>query len=293
MINYSVLAVGMNTVSKEKSLIQDKLKRKSITLDIASIKDPVFTIKDGVIGVEINKRDLKSYDYVWIQSGWNTTHMAYLLHICLKFLNIPHNKPNIHTTKLSDIFSLASQGIQVPNTFFHNGLRINSQKELEILRICKFPCIYKTALGSFGTDVFLIDKRESIKQNIQDNRKFSRFIFQKYIPNDFDYRVIIANGKPVSICKRIRINDKYRNNVALGAREEFVNIKKISKDILDTAINATKALKLNWAGVDIVTSKITGKNYVLEVNRRPGLTQNSLETICAYNYVKQLAKFYR
>ena len=293
MINYSVLAVGMNTVSKEKQLIQDKLKRKSITLDIASIKDPVFTIKDGVIGVEINKKDLKSYDYVWIQSGWNTTHMAYLLHICLRFLNIPHNKPNIHTTKLSDIFSLASQGIQVPNTFFHNGLRINSQKELEILEICKFPCIYKTALGSFGTDVFLIDRRESIKQNIRDNRKFSRFIFQKYIPNDFDYRVIIANGKPVSICKRIRTNDKYRNNVALGAREEFVNIKKISKDILDTAIKATKVLNLNWAGVDIVTSKTTGKNYVLEVNRRPGLTQNSLETICAYNYVKHLAKFYR
>jgi len=288
MINYSVLAVGMNTVSKEKQLIQDKLKRKSITLDIASIKDPVFTIKDGVIGVEINKKDLKSYDYVWIQSGWNTTHMAYLLHICLRFLNIPHNKPNIHTTKLSDIFSLASQGIQVPNTFFHNGLRINSQKELEILEICKFPCIYKTALGSFGTDVFLIDRRESIKQNIRDNRKFSRFIFQKYIPNDFDYRVIIANGKPVSICKRIRTNDKYRNNVALGAVEEFISVEDTPKEVIEIAVEASKALKLNWAGVDIVTDNKTDKNYVLEVNRRPGLTEKSTEVGALYQYIKAL-----
>jgi glutathione synthase/RimK-type ligase-like ATP-grasp enzyme len=283
----------MNTISKEKTFIQDKLKKKNITLDIASIKDPTFTIIDGVIGLEINEKKLSSYDYVWIQSGWNTTHIAYLLHICLNFLHIPHNLPNINSTKISDIFSLASQGIPIPNTFFRHGLKIDERSEQDIHKICQFPCIYKTALGSLGTDVFLIEEKGDIKQNIEDNRKYSRFIFQKYIPNDFDYRIIISNGKPASICRRVRTNDKYRNNTALGAIEDFVDIKEIPQKILDLAINAVNALELNWAGVDIVTNKVTGENYVLEVNRRPGLTQNSLETISAYRYVEELAREYR
>lgn len=288
MINYSVLAIGINTSVAEKATIQKKLQQKDITLDTASIKDLIFELIDGVINVDIKGKDLKKYDYVWIQSGWNTTHMAYLLHLYLKTQNIPHNKPNTHNTKLSDIFSLATKNILVPNTFFHNGLKMNSTNIQEIEKICKLPCIYKTSLGSLGSHVYLIDKKSDIEQVIKDNKKYNRYIFQEYIPNDFDYRVVIANGQSTSVCKRTRITDKYRNNVALGASEDFIKIKNVPKDVLDIAIKSANALKLKWAGVDVVTDKDTGRNYILEVNRRPGLTEKSSETIAAYRYIKGL-----
>jgi hypothetical protein len=105
MTNRNVLAIGINTVVKEKLLIQQKLKEKNITLDIASIKDPKFTVIDGEISVSIKGIDLSTYDYIWIQSGWNTSHMAYLLHLYFQSKGILHNKTNTHPTKLSDILA--------------------------------------------------------------------------------------------------------------------------------------------------------------------------------------------
>ncbi|KKQ04327.1 MAG: hypothetical protein US14_C0015G0012, partial [candidate division WS6 bacterium GW2011_WS6_36_26] len=59
-------------------------------------------------------------------------------------------------------------------------------------------------------------------------------------------------------------------------------------DVIDIAIRSAKALKLKWAGVDVVTDKDTGHNYILEVNRRPGLTEKSTEISAAYKYIKGL-----
>lgn len=288
MIHNSVLAIGINTPLEEKTIIQKKLKKDHIDLDTASIKDIIFEIIDGEIKVDIKGKDLKQYDYVWIQSGWNTTHMAYLLHLYLKSQNIKHNKTNVHSTKLSDIFLLAYKKILVPNTFFHNGLKIDHDKILEIEKVCKLPCIYKTSLGSLGSHVYLVDKKSDIEQTIKDNGKYNRYIFQEYIPNDFDYRVIVANGNPISVCTRTRIKDTYRNNTALGAREDFMKEKNVPQEVLDIAVQSAKALRLNWAGVDVVLDKDTGKVYVLEVNRRPGLTEKSSETVAAYKYITGL-----
>lgn len=284
----AVLAIGINVGEDEKTRIQKKLNSKNILLDFASIKDLFLKIVNGEIFASVSNKDFKDYDYVWIQSGWNTTHMAYLLHLYFKSKKIKHNKTNIHNTKLSDILSLSLSGVSVPNTFFHNGLQIDKGTILEIERICKLPCIYKTLLGSSGDNVHLIEGKEHIEKTIRENGKFNRYIFQEYISNDFDYRVVIGNGFPLSVCRRIRTSDEYRNNVALGAKEEFLGINEVPKSVLDIAINSAKALKLRWAGVDVLTDKNTNKNYVLEVNRRPGLTENSSEVLAAYEYIQEL-----
>jgi len=288
MTNKSVLGIGINISKKEKSIIQTNLKLEDITLDTASIKDLKIKVKNSITEIEIKDKDLFSYDYIWIQSGWNTTHMAYLLDLYLTQKNIPHNKTNTSITKLSDILILASNNINVPNTYFQNGLKINHTNLTEIESTCKLPCIYKTSLGSLGSNVYLIDKAKDIIQTIMEKRKFNRYIFQEYIPNDFDYRIVVANGIPTSRCKRTRISDEYRNNAALGAKETFINPKEIPFQTLDIAIRSAKALNLNWAGVDVVTDKETGIDYILEVNRRPGLTEESTEIIAAYSYIKGL-----
>ena len=288
MINKYVLAIGINTPAEDKKQITKELKQDDITLDTASIKDIIFEVVDGEISLNIKNKDISKYCYIWIQSGWKTTHMAYLLHLCLKSKGIPHNKVSRNSTKLSDICILAENNILIPNTFFHNGGKINKEDIDNIEKICKFPCIYKMAGGSLGSNVYIINKRSEIKQTIFDNKKYNRYIFQEYIPNDFDYRVVIANNKATSVSKRTRTTDDYRNNVALGADEDFIDLKDVPNDVLDIAIRASKALNLNWTGVDVVTHKDTGINYVLEVNRRPGLTEKSSEITAAYKYIKGL-----
>lgn len=285
MQNHKILSIGLNTSSEEKDRIQTELLKKNISLDIASIKDPIFKIIEGIVYADINGNNLTGYEYVWIQSGWNTTHMAYLLHIYLTYMGIPHNIPSKQDTKITDIFSLAINNVSVPNTFFHNGLKINDTHIDEIERICNIPCIYKKLSGSLGSQVFLIQDKSLIYDVIRENRKYNSYIFQQYIPNDFDYRVVIANELTTSVCKRTRVSDSYRNNVALGASEEFIDIEDTPIDILELAQNASKILNLNWAGVDIVVDKETNKNYILEVNRRPGLTENSTEISAFYSQI--------
>jgi glutathione synthase/RimK-type ligase-like ATP-grasp enzyme len=53
----------------------------------------------------------------------------------------------------------------------------------------------------------------------------------------------------------------------------------------DISIKSAKALKLNWTGTDIVRSTDNGKYYVLELNRRPGLTEESTEITTAYDHI--------
>jgi glutathione synthase/RimK-type ligase-like ATP-grasp enzyme len=214
--------------------------------------------------------------------------MAYLLHLYLQYKNIPHNTPNKQDTKISDILSLCINGITVPNTYFSNGLRIKEDNIEDIINICNLPCIFKTSLGSLGKNVFLIDEKLDIKKTIDIKKKYNKYMFQKYIPNDFDYRIVIANNKPTSACIRRRVNDKYRNNVALGAMESFLNISDIPLEILDIATKSAQVLNLDWAGVDIVTDKISNRHYVLEVNRRPGLTEKSTEIYAFYTHIDSL-----
>lgn len=284
----SVLVIGINLHENEKINIQKELKLDNITLDIASIKDIIIKIIDTNINVSIKEKDISKYDYIWIQSGWTTTHLAYILDLYLETQNIPHNKTDIYNTKLSDMFFLATNNIPVPNTYFHNGLKINEENISDIMEICNTPCIFKTSLGSLGTNVFLIEGEKDIKKTILEKKQYNRFLFQEYIPNDFDYRIVVANGKPTSACIRTRTNDLFRNNVALGATEDFILPKDIPQNILDLATYSANALHLNWAGVDIVTHKETGKNYVLEVNRRPGLSDKSSEITAACNYIFEL-----
>ncbi len=285
---HSFLAIGINVSQKEKITIKKTLEIEHITLDTASIKDIKIDIIKDKINLTIDDKDITKYDYVWIQSGWTTSHMAYLVHLYLKNNKVPHNRTDSNVTKLSDIFFLASKGISIPNTYFQNGSKITENEITEIENVCGFPCIYKTLAGSLGVDVFLIESKDDIKRIVMKNRKFNKYIFQKFIPNEFDYRVVVSNNGPLSVCKRIRVKDKYRNNVALGAREVFMDIKETPKEVLKMAIEATSSLKLKWAGVDIISDKNTKQNYVLEVNRRPGLTHKSTEIQALYSYLREL-----
>ena len=99
MTKKSVLSIGINVTEDEKINIQKKLNSKNILLDFASIKDLFLKIVDGEIFASVLDKNFKNYDYIWIQSGWNTTHMAYLLHLYFKSKKIKHNRTNIHNTK--------------------------------------------------------------------------------------------------------------------------------------------------------------------------------------------------
>ena len=91
----------------------------------------------------------------------------------------------------------------------------------------------KEFYSSKGEGVHIASSFKAFRKIIQEIfQKNSLYLLQEYIPNDFDYRVLVLGGKARVIEKKTRTKDTFRNNVALGATEEFLNISDAPKDIL-------------------------------------------------------------
>ncbi len=97
-----------------------------------------------------------------------------------------------------------------------------------------------------------------------------------------DIRVFVINGKAVAAMKRR--GKSWLNNVARGASCERV---RLDPELATIAIDATQALAMDYAGVDVIKAAEGGYS-VIEVNSIPAW--KGLETVCDFNVADLLAE---
>jgi len=131
---------------------------------------------------------------------------------------------------------------------------------------------------------------EDLSRKIGELPKHKKFIFQKYITNEYDWGVMVANGVVVSGEKSYPREGEFRNNTCNGAEEVFVDPADIPEHIKRIAIETSSALGLAWSRSDIIIDKDTHRPYVLEVNRLPGLTSKTSEVEGAYTFLSSQIK---
>jgi ribosomal protein S6--L-glutamate ligase len=127
----------------------------------------------------------------------------------------------------------------------------------------------KTNQGSGGIGVFLAEKIEQVHA-IQDylEAKKELYFIQEYIEDSFgeDIRVFVIGSKVIAAIRRVaQHKNEFRSNLFLGGKMEPIELTEHEHDI---AINSSKALGLDFAGVDLIRGK--EKTYILEVNGNPG-----------------------
>lgn len=108
-------------------------------------------------------------------------------------------------------------------------------------------------------------------------------LYVRYIKKKQEYRVHVANNKVVDIQRKARrkdvpddqVNWKVRNhdNGFIFARNDL----QVPDIVGEVAVNACKALKLNFGAVDVIWNDHQKIPYVLEVNTAPGLSGTTLE----------------
>jgi len=129
--------------------------------------------------------------------------------------------------------------------------------------------IIKTLKGSQGIGVILAERPQSAV-SILDTLKQSDVpvLLQEFVAesNGTDLRCFVIGGRVVAAMQRVGQNGEFRANCHRGATAEKVILTEQEKQI---ALNATKALGLDVAGVDLIRS-VNGP-LVLEVNASPGL----------------------
>ena len=174
--------------------------------------------------------------------------------------------------KLAAHQALAFNRISMPDTAFANSPR-DTQNIIDLTS--GGPLVVKLLESSQGRGVVLAETKKAASSVISAFQKLNAaFIVQDFVKgaNGSDIRLFVISGKVVASMMRSASDDDFRSNLHAGGKASKVKITQEERKI---AKEATKAMGLNIAGVDILRS--TGGPKVLEVNSSPGF--QGIETI--------------
>lgn len=255
-----------------------------IELTKGKYRDIEITICDSKLKIIHKGVDIKDFSFVWLSSGWNKRDIAYAISLYLQSFETPHSYAEKNSSKVTDNIVFAINNLPLPDSVFIS--RSSVEKNIPLLeKICGFPLIVKDIRGCQGKHSAYVANTTELLEKMKELPKSKDFIFQRFIANEYDWGVMIANGIVVAGEKSYPCEGEFRNNTCNGARECFVAVKDIPEEIKAMAVKASGLLGLSWSRADIIIDKTNGRPYLLEVNRFPGITSESNEVTGAYTFL--------
>lgn len=233
----------------------------------------------------LGDKQIKDFDFIFIGVvGENENYFVTLEKYC-KENKIPYFKYGCSTERYNKIYqntNMSLNGIpQIPTVI----AKCESVDSKDLIRDLGIPLITKIVDGSQGKGVEMQNNRIDLEKYLKKN-KDQTIIFQKFIENEGDYRVLIIGQDIIYSIRRKTKDEKkeFRNNHSLGGTAERVEIPKKAEDI---AKKASKSMGFEISGVDLIKQKGTDDWYVLEVNSAPQFDweENGKESIADYKEV--------
>lgn len=156
-------------------------------------------------------------------------------------------------------------------------------KKLALETLRKYgKIIIKPTDGTHGKGISLITSEAEFDAWKKESRDY---IIQEYIESDSDVRILVLGDTVLGGMKRIKKAGEFRANVSQGAHTE---IFEVSAELQKIAIAATKCLKLDFAGVDIIFDR-NNTPFILEVNSAPQF--EGFEKATSVNVAGTILKF--
>ncbi|RKR14701.1 SSU ribosomal protein S6P modification protein [Maribacter vaceletii] len=186
--------------------------------------------------------------------------------------------------KVQTLQIMARKGIAIPDTLFSINPD-NIEEQIDILG--GMPIIIKLQEGTQGLGVILAETKKSAKSIIDTFYKMNTSILiQKYIEESKgeDIRLFVIGNRVVASMKRTSAPGDFRSNVHRGGATEIIEPTKTEKFM---AINATKHVGLDIAGVDLLRSE--NGPLLIEVNASPGL--QGIEASTGLNIAREIVLY--
>lgn len=170
--------------------------------------------------------------------------------------------------KLRTMQILTKRAIPVPKTVV---VRKFEYLDNAINTVGGYPVVIKSAFGSLGSGVVIVESRRSMYSALDmlvKSMNASVLMIQEYVAesNGEDYRAFVVGDKVVAAMRRKSETGDFRSNIHLGGVATKVELTPQEKKL---AINAVKVMDLDVGGVDILRS--TAGPVIMEVNSNPGL----------------------
>ena len=212
---------------------------------------------------------LPQYDAVLPRFGTGSMQMGCAVLHYFQALNVPCLNHADAFVKARDkwlsLQLLLANGIAVPTSLL-GGLETKAN---DAVRHIGTPIILKTLSGSQGIGVVLAEQPQSAVSMLETLKQANvPTLVQEFIAEaqGADLRCFVVGNRIVAAMQRIGQAGEFRANCHRGARAEKVILTEQEKHV---ALNATKVLGLDVAGVDLIRS--ANGPLVLEVNASPGL----------------------
>lgn len=255
-------------------LLEKAAKDAGFETYLFHFKDIHLCAESDGLELYVNNVSLKDFSAIFCRGFWDfQDEVAVLARFC-KQNKIALFDSALYTqhiiSKFDDLLAFQSAGLPIIKTLFLSSTCDEKMIEKEL----SFPIVAKENRSRKGLDVYLLKNSAELKSFVDKIKSDDKTLdtelyqFQKFIPADYDVRVIVLGGKVLGTIKRQSQDpSEFRHNVSLGGTATKM---EITPEMKGMAIKAAKALNYELAGVDLITDKNTGETFVLEINRSPG-----------------------
>ncbi|MBI5755014.1 RimK family alpha-L-glutamate ligase [Candidatus Peregrinibacteria bacterium] len=185
--------------------------------------------------------------------------------------------------KLRTLQILDHEDIPIPKTLVVHGPEYVDDA---VKKVGGLPVILKSTAGSYGAGVVIAESKRAVHSALDALIASSwnnLILIQEYVKEarGSDTRVFVVSGKVIGAMRRQAKRGEFRSNMELGGDAVAVSP---SSEMTDIALQATKALNLQVAGVDIIQTK--RGPAVMEVNANPGF--KGLEEATGFNIAREI-----
>lgn len=173
--------------------------------------------------------------------------------------------------KLRSLQLLSRKGLGLPITGFAHSTKMTSDL---IKLVGGAPLVIKLLEGTQGKGVVLAETDSAAESVIDAFREMdANILVQEFIKEarGTDIRCFVVGDQVVASMQRTAKPGEFRSNLHRGGTAKIIDITAEERQ---AALDATKALGLNLAGVDMLRS--SRGPLIMEVNSSPGL--NGIET---------------
>jgi len=257
--------------------LRDVEKDYDLNLEQGSLKDLIVEIIDNslVVTDSMTGKRLDEFDYVYFQLWLKAQQPALAAATYLERKGIPFIGHEIlgilAATKVGELVRLSDNGIPLPRSFM-SSYAVTLEKFKSNPPI-QYPFIAKASDAFGGNMNYLVHDYTELKAALTAHKEMP-FVLQEFVPNEFDYRVLIMNSEIKLLMKRSRHPESgsHLNNTSAGADGEFVPIDSLTPEQRQDALEAARlTLRSDFAGVDLLINSETGQHVILEVNEAPAI----------------------
>ena len=285
-------ALASEKIQDSIRLIGHHLRARRAPFSVASFHDVEIFFGEGSPRVTVSGEPIEQYSTIFPRKVGRNKALACILadyaeRNGITFIDRFH-KNTLSRTKLVQMYLFTLHGLSIPKTYYS---AIYSEAHIRnALEFIPLPLVVKQCGTSKGAGVFLVHTEQNLREKIDAllaTAPSQEVLLQEFIPNTFEYRILVTGNHIASAEKKIRTNKhEFRNNVHLGAREEFISGESTPLPVREAAILAASVADVQVAGVDIVETS-DGRPLVFEVNSCPAFTLD--ETISPE--MKSLAEY--